>query len=58
MEQCKLCDEPADTLVAKIEASVIEMIKNNNPDWIEADGSCKKCISYYENLNDMIEMDD
>ena len=58
MENCKLCDEPTDNLVKDIETSVINMIREHRPEWVEADGSCEKCISYYENLDKLIVQDD
>ena len=58
MEHCKLCDDSTDTLVKQIEASVIDMIRKHNPDWIEADGSCRKCLVHYRNLDQLIEQDD
>lgn len=58
MENCKLCNETTDTLVKKVESSVIDMIKKHNPDWVESDGTCKKCVVYYENLHRMIEVDE
>ena len=58
MEYCKLCDKPAEVIVKQIEASVLDMIKNNNPEWVEEDGSCEKCVSYYENLDQVIVQED
>lgn len=58
MEQCKLCDDFTDKLVKDIEASVIDMIRKQRPEWVENDGSCKKCISYYQNLDKVIVQDD
>ena len=57
MEHCKLCNETVDSLEKQIAASVIDMIKNKNPEWVEADGSCKRCAAYYENLEQMVELD-
>jgi len=58
MEYCKLCDKPAEILISQIEASVLEMIKKNNPEWVEEDGSCEKCISHYKNLDQVIVQED
>ena len=58
MEYCKLYDKPAEVIVKQIEASVLNMIKNNNPEWVEEDGSCEKCVSYYENLDQVIVQED
>ena len=56
MQHCVLCNENFDTLEEQIEASVIEMIKKNNPEWVEADGSCKKCATHYQNLQHMVKV--
>jgi len=58
MEYCKLCDKPATDIVKQIENSVLEMIKKNNPEWVEDDGSCEKCVAYYEKLDDVIVQED
>ena len=58
MAPCKLCDDSTDDLVKDIEASVIDMIRKQRPEWVEADGSCKKCISYYDNLDKLVVQDD
>ncbi len=55
MEHFILHDESsADTLAEQIESSVLDMIKKHNPQWVETDGSCKKCMTYYENLDKLI----
>ena len=58
MEHCKLCDDSTDDLVKQIEASVIEMIRKHNPDWVETDGSCEKCLVHYRSLDQLIVQDD
>ena len=56
-KDCSICNESTDSLEEQINASVIEMIKKNNPEWVETDGSCKKCADHYENLDQMVELD-
>jgi len=58
MKHCKLCDEDVPSLDEKIEDLVLDMIKRSNPDWVEADGACEKCISYYEKLPQFVEVDE
>ena len=58
MEHCKMCNDFTDELVMEIEASVLAMIKKNNPEWVEADGSCQKCVAHYKSLDQMIEQVD
>ncbi len=55
MELCKLCGKESGALEHEIEQSVIRMIKNANPDWVEKDGGCAKCIEYYEGLDDTVQ---
>ena len=33
---------------------LIEIIKEQNPGWVEKDGSCDKCIDYYKSLDDIL----
>lgn len=58
MENCPLCDEDTPTLEKQIESVVIDMIRRNNPQWVEADGACRKCVVYYRSLNKLVELDD
>ena len=50
-------EESSISLEEQVEASVIDMIKTNNPEWVESDGSCEKCMEYYERLEEMVEQD-
>ena len=54
MEHCILCDKDSETLEHKIESSVMEMIKKNNPEWVEDDGSCTACVAYYKSLDNIV----
>ncbi len=56
MDVCKLCGEPADSLLHEIEELVMEMIKESNPDWLREDGSCQKCIDHYQDLDNAIQI--
>ena len=49
-------EESSISLGEQVEASVIDMIKTKNPEWVESDGSCEKCMDYYENLGEMVEL--
>lgn len=31
----------------RIEQTLIESIKRENPDWVEADGACPQCVNHY-----------
>ncbi len=55
MTKCKLCGSTADSLEHEIEQTVIKMIKNANPEWVETDGSCTKCIEHYANLDEIVQ---
>lgn len=58
MEHCDLCDHLTDKLIKDIETSVIDMIRTQRPEWVETDGSCEKCVSYYQNLDKVIVQED
>ena len=58
MSECKLCSNECHDLNHEIELMVIEMIKKQNPQWIDSDGACSKCINYYSSLDDAIEVCD
>ena len=53
---CKLCNSETDKLNHKIKHFVLSFIKEQHPDWVEKDGSCKKCLNYYENLDKVVEV--
>jgi len=58
MENCMLCEEDAPSLDEKIDDLVMDMIKRNNPKWVESDGACAKCVVYYENLSNIVEIEE
>ncbi len=39
------------------EQYMLEVIKNEHPEWVEKDGSCKRCEEYYYNLDDLVDID-
>ncbi len=47
---CPLCGEgiPADRLEShlSLEGDLIELVKQEHPEWVEADGLCPKCIEH------------
>jgi hypothetical protein len=49
---CPTCGEsiPRELMVIipHTEKHIIEEIKKEKPDWVEADGICKKCYNYYK----------
>lgn len=57
MSGCQLCEDCSEQLVKEIEASVIDMIRKQRPEWVESDGTCEKCVSYYQNLDKAIEQE-
>ena len=57
MEDCVLCNETVESLEEQIDAVVIDMIRKNHPDWVETDGSCEKCASYFASLDQIVEID-
>lgn len=55
MELCPICGKPTNQLHRVVETYVISVIRKKNPDWVEADGSCRACIELYKDLNDAVE---
>src|SRR6476646_2387292 len=49
---CLLCNDYVDRLLYRYhidsERTVIEKIKENNPNWTEGDGMCSRCVDYYQ----------
>lgn len=49
--QCSVCGNKvgADMLVYldHTEKHVIELVKTDHPEWVEANGLCQKCVDYY-----------
>ena len=39
------------------EQYMLEVIKSEHPDWVEKDGSCKRCEEYYLYLDEFIDYD-
>ena len=58
MSECKLCGKQCDDLNHEIEHLVMQMIKNENPQWVESDGACKRCIQYYSDLDNIVAIED
>jgi hypothetical protein len=54
--KCPLCNTETDNLNNILERETLNMIKRDNPDWIETDGSCQKCTDYYNSLDDIVEV--
>jgi len=48
---CPLCGDAVDKLLYRFhiddERTVIERIKQHNPQWAEEDGTCSRCVDYY-----------
>lgn len=48
---CPLCNDAVDKLLYRFhiddERTVIDRIKQNNPQWTEEDGICSRCVDYY-----------
>lgn len=49
--KCPLCGDQVDRLVYRFhvesETEVIQRIKTDHTDWIEANGACSRCVDYY-----------
>ena len=48
---CLLCKQEVDQELIELhiqkERMIIKLIKEKNPDWMEENGACPKCIEYY-----------
>ncbi len=56
MKACKLCGTEAQRLNQELEDIVINMIKQEHPEWVESDGACQRCLEYYDKLESEIEV--
>lgn len=48
--RCPACGQVSSEIpvfVDHTERHIIDLLKNDHPDWIEKDGMCKKCLEYY-----------
>lgn len=39
------------------EQYMLEVIKNEHPEWVEEDGSCRRCEEYYYHLDDLVDFE-
>jgi len=56
--KCPVCENETESLSNIVEREVIQMIKRDHPNWVESDGSCQKCVEYYDALDDIVEVID
>ena len=47
----------AENLHGIAEQYMLEIIKNEHPEWVEKDGSCARCMEYYQQLDDLVDFD-
>lgn len=47
---CPLCGHPTDSLEHRMEQRLIRTIRHYNPQWVEDDGSCGRCVRHYGQL--------
>ena len=51
---CPICDREVDDAIIpfhkNVEKQMLDLIKSQNPRWIESDGSCPKSIEFYKSL--------
>jgi len=49
--QCSVCGQKVsgDMLVYRehTEKHIVDLVKHDHPDWVEASGLCQKCVEYY-----------
>ncbi len=50
--QCSVCKQKVmgDMIVYMdhTQKHIIDLVKHDHPDWVEQDGICQQCVSYYE----------
>ncbi|CAA0105506.1 Uncharacterised protein [BD1-7 clade bacterium] len=55
-QQCSLCNDEVDELYLLVKQTTLDLIRADHPEWIEADGGCKKCMDYYNALDGEVEV--
>ena len=43
----------ATSLQEEAERFVLALIRQEYPEWVEADGTCPRCLAYYESLDEI-----
>ena len=51
--QCPLCGKEAE-LMKVAEEWLLKEIAKEHPEWVESDGACEPCITYYRGLHDPV----
>ena len=57
MNKCTLCGQEMDSIAHLAEQTLIQFIKDRNPEWVESNGACGKCISYYKEMDKAVVID-
>ena len=49
---CSTCDKEIERdmliIIDHTEKHIVDVIKEQHPEWVESDGICKKCYEYYK----------
>lgn len=49
---CPVCKKSmareVDVIVPHMEAHIVDAIKKKNPQWVEKDGACRQCLTYFK----------
>ena len=53
MEILLPCSKDVEQVLYELDAEIIKAIIQENPEWVEADGVCTKCLDYYRSLMKM-----
>ncbi len=51
MTKCHLCGNSVESVAHIAEKATLKLIQQMNPNWASSDGSCEKCLEYYQNLD-------
>ena len=56
-EKCTVCGKETDDLYHIAEEYLLNVIKEEHPEWIDKDGACMKCVKYYNALDHAIKIE-
>ena len=54
----QVVDKEVTSLHREAERFVLDFIRQTHPEWVREDGSCPKCLAYYERLDEAVSVVD
>jgi len=52
---CPLCGKHSDSIEHIAEEWLLTEIRKEHPEWVEANGTCTKCVDYYHSLDNVFK---